>query len=72
MTILVSTPANDIIRLFLSATLNSQACYSRVDSDWVFLSFISWRKIVLKVFLIILFICPFITAVVKTIENHFF
>ncbi len=31
--ILASTPVNDILSARTSATLNSRACYSRIDSD---------------------------------------
>ncbi len=58
-------------RLFIlsaraSAALNSRAHYSRMDSDWqsVFLSFISWKKIVLEVIPTISFLCAFIVIVV--------
>ncbi len=58
-------------RLFIlsaraSAALNSRAHYSRIDSDWlsVFLSFISWKKIVLEVIPTISFLCAFIVIVV--------
>ncbi len=58
-------------RLFIlsaraSAALNSPAHYSRMDSDWlsVFVSFISWKKIVLEVIPTISFLCAFIVIVV--------
>ncbi len=58
-------------RLFIlsaraSAALNSRAHYSRMDSDWlsVFLSFISWKEIVLEVIPAISFLCAFIVIVV--------
>ncbi len=49
-----------------SAALNSRAHYSRMDSYWlsVFLSFISWKKIVLEVIPTISFLCTFIIIVV--------
>ncbi len=75
---------NERYRLFIlsaraSAALNSRAHYSRMDSDWlsVFLSFISWEKIVLEVIPTISFLCAFIVIVVVwtllffNIENDF-
>ncbi len=64
ITILASTPADDIARA--SIALNSPARYSRVDSDWLsmFLLCIGWKKIVLKVIPTMLFLCAFIVIVV--------
>ncbi len=67
----ISVHACERYRLFFlsaraSAALNCRAHYSRMDSDWlsVFLSFISWKTIVLEVIPTILFLCAFIVIVV--------
>ncbi len=55
-----------ILSASASVALNSQAGYSRMDSDWLSMSvsFISWKKIVLKVIPTISFLCAFIVIVV--------
>ncbi len=72
----ISVHTSERYRLFVlsahaSAALNSRARDSRMDSDWVsmFLSFISWKKIILKVIPMILFLSAFIVkAVVWTLR----
>ncbi len=61
-----------ILSARVSAGLNSQDHYSRIDTDWVsvFLPFIRWKKIwkVLKVIPMIMLLCAFIfTAVLWTL-----
>ncbi len=80
----ISVHTSERYRLFIlsahaSAALNSRACDSRIDSDWVsmILSFISWKKIILEVIPTISFLCAFIVIVVVwtllffNIENDF-
>ncbi len=62
-----------------STSLNSPARDSRIDYDWlsIFLSFISWKKIVLKVIPTISFLCAFVMDVMWTLlffntENDFY
>ncbi len=71
----ISVHTSELYRLFilsasLSAALNSRARDSRIDYDWlsIFLSFISWKKIILKMIPMISFLCAFIIiAVVWTL-----